>query len=87
MRRIAPTRPHPVVARRPPGNVLSAAPLSAIDRTRDVLHRAARGRRGRGPVHGIDGALAAVAGRIERLPGMRHGEDASTASGRTPPVT
>lgn len=83
VRRIAPTRPHPVVARRPPGNVLSAAPLSAIDRTRDVLNRVARGRARRGPARRIDGALATVAGGIERLPGMRHGEDPSTASGRT----
>jgi hemerythrin superfamily protein len=85
VRRIAPTRPHPVVARRPPGNVLSALPLSAIDRTRDTLNRAARHRRGPlgAPVHRLDRTLAAAAGRIERLPGVRHGEDPSTATGRT----
>ncbi|GHJ22222.1 hemerythrin domain-containing protein [Streptomyces albus] len=33
----APTHPHPAVPRRPPGNVLAGVPLSAYDRTRDVL--------------------------------------------------
>src|SRR5688572_24525844 len=42
VRRTAPTRAHPVVARRPPGNVLAAAPLSVIDRVRDVVDLAAR---------------------------------------------
>ncbi|WP_232330464.1 hemerythrin domain-containing protein [Nocardia fusca] len=36
----APTRAHPVVARRPPGNALAALPLSPIDRFRDRLDRA-----------------------------------------------
>lgn len=35
VRRTAPTRPHPVVARRPPGNVAAAVPLAMIDRLRD----------------------------------------------------
>ncbi|MBW3559458.1 MAG: hemerythrin domain-containing protein, partial [Proteobacteria bacterium] len=43
VRRIAPTRAHPIVSRRPPGNVLSALPLSLLDRCRDRvdarLHR------------------------------------------------
>ncbi len=38
--RTAPTRPHPVVARRPPGKVVAALPLSVLDRTR-VLAAAA----------------------------------------------
>ncbi|KAF4407624.1 hemerythrin domain-containing protein [Streptomyces lycii] len=33
----APTRPHPGVPRRPPGNVTRGVPLSAYDRTRDLL--------------------------------------------------
>lgn len=41
VRRIAPTRPHPVVARRPPGNVAAAAPLTVLDRARDHLDRGA----------------------------------------------
>ncbi|MFF7281117.1 hemerythrin domain-containing protein [Streptomyces griseorubiginosus] len=32
----APTHPHPVVSRRPPGNVLSGLPLSVYDRLRDL---------------------------------------------------
>ena len=35
--RIAPTRAHPIVARRPPGNVIAALPLSVLDRSRDRL--------------------------------------------------
>ncbi|MFD3543790.1 hemerythrin domain-containing protein [Streptomyces sp. NPDC058662] len=37
VRRTAPTRPHPAVPRRPPGNALAAVPLSALDRARDML--------------------------------------------------
>jgi hypothetical protein len=85
VRRIAPTRSHPTVARRPPGNVLSALPLSAIDRTRDGLDRGAR--RAPEPVasvaRGASGGLAHLAGLVERLPPMRRGEDPSTHSGRT----
>ncbi|MET7737498.1 hemerythrin domain-containing protein [Streptomyces sp. NPDC005402] len=32
----APTHPHPAVPRRPPGNVVSALPLSVFDRLRDL---------------------------------------------------
>ncbi|MEV5333672.1 hemerythrin domain-containing protein [Streptomyces werraensis] len=32
----APTRPHPGVPRRPPGNALRGVPLSAVDRLRDL---------------------------------------------------
>ncbi|MBB1020887.1 hemerythrin domain-containing protein, partial [Dietzia sp. E1] len=41
VRRTAPTRPHPVVARRPPGNVAAALPLTVTDRLRDLLETAA----------------------------------------------
>jgi hemerythrin superfamily protein len=37
VRRTAPTRPHPAVPRRPPGNVLLGVPLSAFDRARGLL--------------------------------------------------
>lgn len=37
VRRTAPTRPHAVVSRRPPGNVLSGLPLTVLDRLRDRL--------------------------------------------------
>ena len=39
VRAVAPTRAHPVVARRPPGNALAAVPLSVIDRLRDRVDR------------------------------------------------
>ncbi|WP_030768236.1 hemerythrin domain-containing protein [Streptomyces sp. NRRL F-2664] len=35
VRRTAPTRPHPGVSRRPPGNALAGVPLSVLDRARD----------------------------------------------------
>ncbi|HYI35566.1 MAG TPA: hemerythrin domain-containing protein [Thermoleophilaceae bacterium] len=83
--RIAPTRTHPVVARRPPGNVLAALPLSAIDRTRDVLDDTARRAPAPAAAWGrrASGALAAVAGAVEWLPPLRRGEDPSTRPGRT----
>ncbi|MFD3503485.1 hemerythrin domain-containing protein [Streptomyces sp. NPDC058678] len=37
VRRTAPTHPHPVVPRRPPGNALLGVPLSLYDRMRDAL--------------------------------------------------
>jgi hypothetical protein len=81
VRRTAPTRPHAAVSRRPPGNVLAALPLSALDRTRDALDLAARS----GPKVLRTGAdwlstrLAAVAGATERAPGMGRGQDPTTA--------
>jgi hemerythrin superfamily protein len=82
---ISPTRAHPVVARRPPGNVIAALPLSAIDRTRDLLDDTAR--RAPQPLsrwsRSASGALATVAGAVEWLPPMRRGEDPSTRAGRT----
>jgi hypothetical protein len=39
VRRISPTRPHPVVSRRPPSQALSALPLTVLDRGRDNLQR------------------------------------------------
>jgi hypothetical protein len=85
VRRTAPTRSHPTVARRPPGNVLSALPLSAIDRSRDLLDRAARSTPP--PVaqasRAGSGALAKLAGKVEQIPPMKKGEDPSTKSGRT----
>ena len=87
VRRIAPTRPHPVVARRPPGNVLSALPLTLVDRSRDALDRVGRRQSGAvaGAVRAASTALAAVAGAIEHLPGMSTGERPSTKPGRTEP--
>jgi hemerythrin superfamily protein len=85
VRRTAPTRGHPVVARRPPGNVVAALPLTLLDRSHDGLD--ALSRRAPGPVatgtRALSRALAAVAGAVEHLPPMRRGEDPSTHSGRT----
>jgi hypothetical protein len=80
-RRVAPTRPHPTVSRRPPGNVLSALPLSLIDRTRDRLDRLAL----RGPTmlrpmaRALSASAARLSGAVERLPAIRGG-----AVGRAP---
>ena len=82
VRRTAPTRAHPIVARRPPGNVLAALPLSAIDRLRDALGAAAQRMPG-GPgqvTERVDVTLRRAARRVERLPIMRTGEDPSTRS-------
>ncbi len=79
VRRIAPTRPHPGVSRRPPGNALAALPLSVLDRSRDAMDAAAR----RAPalrgamITGSQGA-GRLAGQVERLRPMKRGEDATT---------
>ncbi len=82
LRRTAPTRPHPVVARRPPGNTLSAVPLSIIDRTRDQVDKAAR--RSAGPtrerLRTASRVLARAAVAVEQLPPMKRGEHPSTHS-------
>ncbi|BBY31456.1 hemerythrin domain-containing protein [Mycolicibacterium sediminis] len=82
VRRTAPTRPHPVVARRPPGNAVAALPLTLIDRSRDHLDRLARSRWSRGAAVGgrVSGVLARVAGAIEHVPPLTRGEDPSTST-------
>ena len=83
VRRISPTRPHAVVSRRPPGNVLSALPLTILDRSRDGLDWSAR--RTPAPVAAAGRAasrlLAGTAGMVEQLPPFRRGEDRSTSVG------
>ncbi|OBF18388.1 cation-binding protein [Mycobacterium kubicae] len=80
VRRAAPTRPHPVVARRPPGNALAGAPLTVLDRGRDRLDRVSR--RSTGRMHRasqrLSMRLARAAGTIEHVPPLTRGEDAST---------
>lgn len=80
VRRTAPTRTHPVVARRPPGNALSALPLSAIDRTRDALDHAARrtGKVGRRVLAPASRGLGSLSHRVEHLSLLRRGERAET---------
>jgi len=82
VRRTAPTRPHPVVARRPPGNALAGLPLTVLDRSRDHLDRWGRGRGGTA-ARTASRALAAVAGAVEHVPPLTRGERPSTHSGRT----
>jgi hypothetical protein len=84
VRAIAPTRAHPIVSRRPPGNVLSALPLALLDRLRDLVD--ARLQQGAGSAAPVLRRLGAVLLRasnaVERLPGMRSGEDPATRVGR-----
>lgn len=76
VRRISPTRPHPTVARRPPGNALSALPLSVLDRTRDWVDAGVRRAPERlAPVgEAVSRGLAGVAALVERTPPARHGD-------------
>ena len=79
VRRTAPTRPHPVVSRRPPGNALAALPLTALDRGRDLLDAGARAVPALRPaLTSGSQAAARLAGRVEHLPVFRRGEDSST---------
>ncbi len=88
VRRIAPTRAHPVVARRPPGTVVAALPLSVLDRGRDAVDHALLGAPGSlvPALHRISSALARASHAVELLPIMRSGEDPSTryVAGRPP---
>jgi len=80
VRRTAPTRPHPAVSRRPPGNVLAALPLSALDRSRDRLDGLGRSssRWVSAIGRGASAALATLGGAAEHVPGFRRGEHQST---------
>lgn len=84
VRRSAPTRTHPIVSRRPPGQTLSALPLSLTDRLRDGLDHASRRvpRAARPAMVSASNWLGVVARRIERLPPLRRGERPET---RMPP--
>ena len=81
MRRVSPTRPHPTVSRRPPGNALSGLPLSVLDRTRDAVDAGVR----RAPAQlapagaALSKGLAAVAGLVERVPLSRTGDRPPTS--------
>lgn len=80
VRRTAPTRPHAVVARRPPGNVVAALPLTVLDRGRDLVDAGARRYPDRRApaLRTVSRTVARAAGRVERLPALRRGEDPST---------
>jgi hemerythrin superfamily protein len=86
LRLTSPTRPHPVVSRRPPGQVLSALPLTVLDRARDRLQQLgeALGGRGAGVLGVVDQALAGASGAVERSPVIRTGQRPETARGTAP---
>jgi hemerythrin superfamily protein len=81
VRRISPTRPHPMVSRRPPGNALSALPLSVLDRSRDVVDAVVRRAPARlAPVgQAVSWGLARLAGLVERTPPARRGDRPPTS--------
>jgi hemerythrin superfamily protein len=81
MARISPTRPHPTVSRRPPGNALSGLPLSLIDRTRDLVDAGVRRAPERFVPAGraVSKGLAVVAAVIERVPLSRTGDKPPTS--------
>jgi hypothetical protein len=81
VRRTAPTRPHPVVSRRPPGNALAAIPLTIVDRLRDrVDHRRVQQETGSAPaLKEASEQLARLSHVIEHAPILRRGEDPTTA--------
>ncbi|MFE6406923.1 hemerythrin domain-containing protein [Streptomyces sp. NPDC057837] len=61
VRRSAPTHPHPVVPRRPPGNAVLGVPLSLYDRLRDGLGLGVSGPWGRRILAGLIGLLVSGA--------------------------
>ena len=79
-RRLAPTRAHPTVARRPPGNALSALPLSVLDRSRDLVDAGVRRAPALAPAgRAVSTALAGLAGLVEQLPPARRGDRPPTS--------
>jgi hypothetical protein len=84
VRRTAPTRPHPVVSRRPPGNALAALPLTVLDNLRDLCEVAAhRSPRSATALNNVSHTLAQAAGRVERIGVLRRGErDLTSAENR-----
>ncbi len=81
VRLISPTRPHPTVSRRPPGNALSALPLSLLDRSRDLVDAGVQLAPGQvAPVgKAVSRGLAMVAGLVERVPLARKGDQPPTS--------
>lgn len=80
VRNVAPTRPHPIVSRRPPGNVLSALPLTVLDRSRDRLDQLALSQdRLAGPCRRASARLGEFAAGVEQWGLLRRGERAHTS--------
>jgi hypothetical protein len=80
VRQTARTRPHPVVARQPLGNVAAAVSLTLNDRSRKIVDRAARRLRGstRTGCQPVGAGLARFAGAVEHMPAVTGGGDPST---------
>ena len=80
-RRVSPTRPHPTVSRRPPGNALSGLRLTLLDRSRDLVDAGVQRAPERfGPAgEAVSRGLAAVAGWVERVPLARRGDRPPTS--------
>jgi hemerythrin superfamily protein len=80
-RRVSPTRAHPTVSRRPPGNALSGLPLSLLDRTRDLVDAGVRRAPHRFAPAGraVSQGLAGLAGLVERMPPARKGDRPPTS--------
>jgi hemerythrin superfamily protein len=80
-RRVSPTRPHPTVSRRPPGNAVSGLPLSLLDRSRDLVDAAVQRAPERlAPVgEVVSRGLAGAAGWVERVPLARRGDRPPTS--------
>ena len=83
VRRIAPTRAHPIVARRPPGNVLAALPLSVLDRSRDRIDALLYREPGWGapPLRALSSGLGWISHAVEHFPVLQQGEDPDTHIG------
>jgi len=86
VRRTAPTRAHPIVSRRPPGNVISALPLSLIDHGRDAIDALLQRGAGRAApsLRAASRGLARASHAVERLPLIRRGEDPATQVAGSP---
>jgi hypothetical protein len=80
-RRVSPTRPHPTVSRRPPGNALSGLPLTLLDRTRDLVDAGVdRAPERVAPVgRAVSRGLATAAGLVERVPLSWKGDRPATS--------
>ena len=79
VRRTAPTRPHPAVARRPPGNALAAVPLSILDRLRDRVEAVAESHPRLQLLAETSRRMSGLAHLVERATVFRIGEDPSTS--------
>ncbi|MFW5474923.1 hemerythrin domain-containing protein [Knoellia sp. CPCC 206450] len=79
VRRLSPTRPHVLVSRRPPGNVVAALPLTLTDRARDRLDSIAESSpRLEAPAAQLSRGAARLARLVERRKPSRAGEHRST---------